>query len=173
MLQIRKGCFETNSSSTHAIIVSEEEELDTPWFDVNFAIGNFGWEIDILHTIDDKASYLYTAACIIKQKDVFNDLKNILAPCGIECYSTERARFHKTDRGYEWLDNGDIDHAELEDFVDYIFESPEHLIRYLFDDRSYVVTSNDNCDEYTYDWFNAECTNKPETYKHKTFYKGN
>ena len=41
--QIRRGCFETNSSSTHAICIATEDVLNIPK-NIHFGFDDFGWE---------------------------------------------------------------------------------------------------------------------------------
>lgn len=61
--KIRKACFETNSSSVHSIVVSaegmEKSKLhvdDDGYIPVNY--GEFGKELHIYNTQEDKLSYL-------------------------------------------------------------------------------------------------------------------
>ena len=57
--QIRRGCFETNPSSTHAICIAKDgyEKAD----DIEFHIREFGWEFDTYNDVYSRASYLITA----------------------------------------------------------------------------------------------------------------
>ncbi len=57
MIQIRKGTFETNSSSTHSICISKEPVTKYPK-SIHFYLGRYGWEQD---TVVDTASYLYNS----------------------------------------------------------------------------------------------------------------
>ena len=41
-IQIRQGLFETNSSSTHCIVIAEDEVWNYP--EVKFTLGQFDWE---------------------------------------------------------------------------------------------------------------------------------
>ena len=70
MIKVRYGQFETNSSSTHAMIVCNEEPKNIPPF-VYFGIGDFGWRRDLLKTPEEKAAYLYTSAlCLYGDKNI-------------------------------------------------------------------------------------------------------
>ena len=69
MLQVRKGVFETNSSSVHTICISNEK-LSTstnPFIDtykkygMKCKLGQFGWSADCIDYESGKLSYLYTA----------------------------------------------------------------------------------------------------------------
>lgn len=168
MKKVRRGMFETNSSSTHTIIITDQN--CEPGALVDFQIGEFGWSHHILSTIDEKASYLYTLACECYNRDVYQDLYEILVKYGVDCECSRPAVFKKYD-GYEYLDNGYVDHCyEGRDFVDAIFHSERRLIRYLFSDESFVITGNDNCDEDEYEKMEKEA-NVP--YDHEEYYKGN
>lgn len=171
MINIRRNCFETNSSSTHAIIISSES-VD-PIFNVDLSIGEFGWEHRVINDIDEKASYLYTAACELYCEDVFNKIKDMLLPYEIGCFSSIKPEWGTFEDGSKYLYNGYIDHVdETKDFVEYVLSSPEHLISFTFNDKSYIVSGNDNCDEMDYEWFTKK-VQKADSYEHKTFYKGN
>lgn len=60
--QTRKGVFETNSSSVHTITISKNgyDKSIIPEVLV-FIFGEFGWEVNKLSSVYEKASYLYTA----------------------------------------------------------------------------------------------------------------
>lgn len=164
MKKIRNGMFETNSSSTHTIIVTEHKT--EPGALVDFQIGEFGWAFGKLTTIDEKASYLYTMACECLDRDVYQDLYEILIKYGVQCSCSCPAVFGKFG-----LDNGYVDHAYCgSDFVDAMLKHEHLLIKYLFSDDSFVVTGNDNCSDEQYEWKEKQCD---VHYKHRTYYKGN
>lgn len=167
MKKVRKGMFETNSSSTHTIIITDKN--CEPGALVDFQIGEFGWERRVLRTITAKASYLYTIACECYGHDVYQDLYEVLAKYGVQCECSVPAVFSSDCCGY--LENGYVDHAsDGMNFVDAIFHSESRLIRYLFSGESFVVTSNDNCDEDEYEEMEQK-TNVP--YECEKYYKGN
>ena len=168
MKKVRNGMFETNSSSTHTIIITDRN--CEPGTLVDFKIGEFAWEIDKLNTIDEKASYLYTLACECYGHDVYQDLYERLIKYGVKCECSRPAVFTMYE-GENYLDNGYVDHAYCGlDFVNAIFHSERRLIRYLFSDESFVVTGNDNCD-------GRECAKMEEMtnvdYEHEEYYKDN
>lgn len=168
MKKVRKGMFETNSSSTHTIIITEQN--CEPGVFVDFQIGEFGWEHRILDTIPERASYLYTLACECYHRDVYQDLYEILVKYGVDCECSVPAIFCD-DSKYKYLENGFVDHAyEGRDFVDAIFHSERRLIRYLFSDESFVITGNDNVDTDEYEEMEKEAE---VSYKHEEYYKGN
>lgn len=62
--QIRRNCFETNSSSTHAICITKRKiDKDNLPSKVEFKHDEFGWEFEVYEDVLTKASYLYQAIC--------------------------------------------------------------------------------------------------------------
>ena len=170
MKKIRYGMFETNSSSTHTIIVTDN--ATEPGNLVDFAIGEFGWERDTLCTIDEKASYLYTMACYCRNEDVYPILHDMLSMYGVECSCSVPARF-KQYKDYDYLDNGYVDHGtdgDAYEFVDRMLSDEYALIKFLFSDESFIITGNDNCEEFEYDEMKRAAN---VDYPHTTYYKGN
>lgn len=172
MKKIRRGMFETNSSSTHTIIITEEP--CEPKLYVDFAIGEFGWSGDVHDGVFAKASYIYTLACACLGRDVYQDFCDILCKYGVECECSRPAEFRVSEyRGnkYTYLNNGYVDHDyEGRDLVDAIFEDESRLIRFLFSPDSFVITCNDNMDEdEREEWESRERVDYP----HETYYKGN
>ena len=138
--KIRKGVYETNSSSVHSICISKEPILNVKGRKVNFYLGEFGWEFESA----DPANYLYTA--IMEQCDsdkLLSKLKAILDKNGIE-YSFEPA-----DYSHGYLENGGIDHSwETQEFIDAVLNNEDMLMRYLFGEETAVFTGNDNSDGF-------------------------
>ena len=166
MVKIRQGMFETNSSSTHTIIVTEQRT--EPGLHVDFAMGDFGWKFEKLDTVDKKASYLYTLACCILNRDVFQELYEILVKYGVEATCSVPLQFDQYGPC-----NGYVDHDYCGDTIDFVERMLNHehaLIKYLFSDESFVITGNDNCDDDEYEWMEKQ-TNVD--YPHTTYYKGN
>ena len=144
--QIRRGCFETNSSSTHAICIikADVNKEDLPSH-VTFTHGDFGWEDNEYSDLWSKASYLYQAICSWyegdEKEEVINKIIESLGEYGISCD-------FEPDKDNGWGD-GYIDHGyETIDFVKAVLEDSEKLLRYLFGD-SIVITGNDNSDDYS------------------------
>jgi len=140
MIQVRKGVFETNSSSTHSICISKKPVDVSNGVYADFHIDNYGWNQGTADAID----YLYTAIlCLdgVPNGERFQKLKDILDEHGIR-YSFEKPVFDN------WgLDNGYIDHAyETAEFVDAVLNDEDLLMRCLFG-NSVVYTGNDNEDD--------------------------
>lgn len=171
MIKIRNDCFETNSSSVHAMIISKEE-ISPVNVTVHFDIGEYGWEEREYHDIDDKASYFYTAACAVKGYDVEDEITNMLSPYGIKCkFGIAKFKSYKSsydNKTYTYLNNGYVDHDyDCADFVNAMMNDPDMLVRFLFNNDSFVHTGNDN-DEM--EWFDEV---RNTDYPHDLFVKGN
>ena len=163
MIQIRKGVFETNSSSTHSIVIARENTV--PYNLIDFRIGEFGWERDLLTTPSERASYFYTSACDCLNRDVANDIEALLTPYGIKCTFSEKAVFESSGK-CKWLNNGYVDHSEnSQEFVEALFSDASKLIDFLFNAESYIETGNDN-DDYIVGKTKPSC-------EYIEYYKGN
>lgn len=177
-VQVRKGCFETNSSSTHAICISKENvDINKLPKHVSFTHGEFGWEEEVHTDIWSKASYLYQAICdcCYSKDDLRQEklklLEGLLNNYGISCdFEPDK----KNSWGYS---EGYIDHGcETEDFVNAVLEDPDKLLRFLFGD-SMIVTGNDNDDWFTefmyVDPDDYDYTFKEKFEKYEIYEKGN
>ena len=174
MIKIRRNVFETNSSSVHSIVICNEPlENHHPDF-VFFALGEFGWSMGVLDDSWARASYFYTAACSLLEHDVKDEIIELLTPLGIDCiFDEDDPPKYVTFGNHNFLDHGGIDHVdECKDFVDALMHNGEMLARFILDDRSFVVTGNDNCDDIDRVWMEQKEA-KADAYLHTTFYKGN
>ena len=145
---IRKSVFETNSSSTHVISITKHSNYNIPKH-INFKFGEFGWEYATYKDMESKASYLYTMTEYFNGEYIeeFNKRELYLKKI-MEYLDEEGVTYTFEDRKvneYGWDDNGFIDHgAYSPEIIEGILESKEKFFRYLFDDRSYITTGNDN-----------------------------
>lgn len=161
MIKIRRSVFETNSSSTHSICITKNNNAVSLPDKVVFAGRDFGWEQDIHYDTESKAAYLYTAICQLGRYGALDKSKLIqfiadtLANNGID---------------YEFMPLDDeccIDHvSELDEFVASVCHSARRLLRFLFSAESFIVTGNDN--EEGIDSYYPSVD-----YRHEEFYKGN
>lgn len=147
MIKIRRGCFETNSSSTHAICIPKEAKLGHD-YKLTFRVGCYGWDRGNV----DANDYLYTAICDHysgdekKRYEVLNKIKSICETHNIECKFIEPK--WETWKGNQYLDSDDgyIDHGDdLSTLLDMLFSDDELLTRYLA--GAEVFTGNDNSDD--------------------------
>lgn len=169
---IRESVFETNSSSVHAICIATDDNVKRFPKRVKFTFGDFGWRENIIDSVSEKASYLWTGICDGCNVDIATEamgrIKEILEQRGI---NVTFDKWNKTlcynENGIEYPNiNGYVDHAgELYDLITELISDPDLLLSYLFDDRSYVHTGNDNDESGMYEI--------NESYPHYEYYKEN
>jgi len=158
MVQKRQHLFETNSSSTHTIVIANNSDDDfkngLPK-QLEFKPGQFGWELDRHQTVEERASYLFTAIlCNSMCKEYIPIITETLKKWDIEAVFPKIIKKHYayTKTAYEAIkdDNGFyyVDHCGLlEDFIRKVCNDEVLLMNYLFSDESFIVTGNDNDDE--------------------------
>ena len=147
MINIRKGLFETNSSSTHAICIGKNNHnLEIP-SELTFQVGEFGWENEVYDDVTTLASYLYTALTeCYDGKELTKQINRIYTLLG---HNGCKATFIEPSVDEWGFAEGYIDHSEqLGDFLNKILSSDKALLRYLFSPDSFIVTGNDNGDWY-------------------------
>lgn len=167
--KIRRGVFETNSSSTHSICIARNKEPKIPEF-MQFRFGEFGWDCDTLYTPYAKASYLYTGLIANGRDEDFAAILKVLSAKGVRIISVEEPIFEMcsytdvegNEQKYRSGKNtGYVDHHdELKEFLDAICADEQKLSRFLFSDLSFIITGNDNDDvdveikvDYDYDGY--------------------
>lgn len=179
MIQVRRGVFESNSSSTHSICIPKK--CKNTINHVDFYIGEYGWANDSV----DPASYLYTAIWYSYKKDEAQKLLDKIAKILVD----NDISFHFAKPTYETIEDysyaiGYVDHVEeLRPFIEAIIKDESMLLRYLSAGK--VYTGNDNedldlsgcniaVDDY-YDYHKHKYVPNPyhdeENYDY--FYKGN
>lgn len=188
--QIRRSCFETNSSSTHAICIAKYgyEKCDY----IEFHIGEFGWEFETYNDLYSRASYLITAIFDSNKSyadEKLKQLKDILDTHNIKYVlptpNVKSWEYNGEIRYYYDID-GYIDHSEdTHEFIEAVLSDSDKLMRYLFG-NSVIITGNDNSDLYNdrmYVNVGEEVTRwgtftrygdlKPEFDKYEIYEKGN
>ena len=165
---IRKGTFETNSSSTHAIAICKDRDNIVVPSELYFGFEYHGWENETLDTPEEKANYLHTAIAELHSKkeyqEIINDIFSKLL--AYDCVATfEESEWDDDD--YWSYGQGSVDHVwELREFLEKILNNDNLLYRYLFSNKAFVIKGNDN--DYRSVWDEA---NKYET--DYLFWKGN
>ena len=178
--QIRNSVFETNSSSTHSIVIPKNGvEIGKS---ITFNIGEFGWANDCV----DAADYLYTAILDVYSFTVAEEkiehLKRILDKHNVS-YKFEEPSYETGSYG-TYLSYGYIDHgSECTEFIEAVLNDEDMLMRCLF--GGLVYTGNDNqdarpdgcdiADEEYYDYGKDEMVVNPyhDSENYDYFYKGN
>ena len=170
MINIRNNLFETNSSSVHAICWSKNNDWEIP-DTLHFMFGEYGWDNEMLTTTYELASYLYTALCSIYKDKELSDYKNYiydtLGRYGCECTFAEPSTTE-----WRFFASGYVDHSyELLPFIESLRASEKKLLRFLFSPKSFIMTGNDNSENF-YNWLDyfEEFEDKNEV---EMFVKGN
>ena len=155
--QIRKSVFETNSSSTHSIYISDKKcVLSRLGVDNNgicrIYSGEFGWEVEDYYGAASKASYCMTYAFQMAQyytveggygynMEFVKHLLDMLTEVIMENTKAKSVEYVKSDDQYYAY--GYIDHKSFDVCSD-AFESKETLKNFIFNKNSYLHTDNDN-----------------------------
>lgn len=111
MIKIRSCVFETNSSSTHSICITKNNNLLMLPEKIIFKLGNFGWEENIFNDTEHKASYLYTAIHYIKKyfskkegEKYLDYIQNVLIKNNIDFEFDQTETEYYIDHMYELID---------------------------------------------------------------------
>lgn len=159
----RQAAFETNSSSTHSIVIANGNFMpdtlgvNSETNEIDIFPGEFGWEIDSHNDAFTKASYCLTEilSCAkvnesvksFTQKDVRSvvsnsHIQNLLNDFFdvIQNSTSHKVRIHSCDDYYGW---GYIDHQSAGTASE-AFESQETLRNFIFNPQSCLSTDNDN-----------------------------
>lgn len=182
MIQIRPGVFETNSSSTHSIVIPKAPVSYYPK-EIRFCFGEYGWEKEAY----DLPDYIYTAIYNNYDKHTAEKyrrhIEDLLHRHGIVC-AFEEPKYDIYD-GTAYFDSGYIDHGdELNPFLTQLLADDDLMLRALCGDST-VYTGNDNSSEgnamcwcaksqvwlRTEDGMTANPRHDPEHYDY--YFKGN
>lgn len=138
MKTIRNKLFETNSSSVHTLAISKDNSKVNIRPLESHCNGDYGGDTEYYHDPNDKFDYLIVALRIYKNyenEEDYNKLLDILYD------------YHVPFK-IIYDDTGSIDQpCELtEDIIPNLLSDPDKLIRFLFNDDSYLRTGcDDNC----------------------------
>lgn len=170
MKSVRKGVFETNSSSTHSISISDTVQInDTIGIDENgvchIHCGEFGWEVEEYNDSSSKAAYCLTylkmASMTPGDRKVMSITDDTLESLNISEYmknfytvikevtGAKEVRFvpecepdpKDPQSDYCW---GYIDHQSFEVCEEAFYAPSENLKNFIFNKNSILITDNDN-----------------------------
>ena len=146
MENIRSNVFETNSSSTHSITISNSNNasnstLATILPDENGTIyltgGLFGWEYEKYNSALTKANY---CAIACDHYDTKYPNKEMLIEVVKKQTGAKEVIFNIDNNSY-------IDHQSIESgILEKVFKSKENLRNFIFNKRSWLIIDNDNHD---------------------------
>lgn len=148
----RNGFFETNSSSTHSIVIKRSYRLDTSFVlepDGSLLIhpGEFGWEWRNYYDCRSKASY-----CLTWLKEMEHNYKKDISAhteLFIEVLkkNTKANRIVFVPRINDYREWGYIDHQSIENGGGALvpaWENNQTLETFIFSPESILQTGNDN-----------------------------
>lgn len=140
MRKTRNDIFETNSSSTHVIVVEPRKNDKRP-IKVNPAWdGEFGWEWNTWGTIEEKLAYMIR--CLVCYDYDENTLENRIKPI--------QERLHNLGIDfeiptYEEYKDGYVDHEDwYQEEIKGIYDNDEELLDFLLGEYSHIEGGNDN-----------------------------
>ena len=142
MLKQRNKVFETNSSSTHCITVSDRKdwEYDLPITVKPAWYGEFGWEWETWDSVEEKLAYMIR--CLIAYDYTEKTLQDKIKPI--------QERLHNLGIDFElptyneWLD-GYVDHEDwYQEEMEDIYNNDNDLLNFLLSEYSYIEGGNDN-----------------------------
>ncbi len=141
METIRRSVFETNSSSSHSIVINDSATDFTSMIpdkdgNIVFTGGEFGWEQENYNDPWTKANY-----CAIDQQDNHANI-NMLKEVIKEQTGAKKVLFD-FDTDYNEKKESYIDHQSA-GTSDEAFASKETLKKFIFGKGSVLYTDNDN-----------------------------
>ena len=146
---IRRGVFETNSSSTHSLVITEAVDFQTvslnDWGALVIHPQDFGWEQETYGDAESKLSYtaIYVRDWVQNQSEQ-EAFKTMLDEMLIE-YTGASYVQHPEEKEGSWGSGGYIDHQSVENHdLHFLFESPATLKNFIFGRHNYIETDNDN-----------------------------
>lgn len=155
---IRSRTFETNSSSSHSLCLSEQQDFkfnEPKELEIKF--GDFGWGYDVLTNPEEKLSYLLTAAqyfngwedisSIEYIKEFRDKLQHMLDGTNVYLSDIDERIMNTSVWGYPfgYIDHQSVGECEASGEVYYYaLESTENLLNYLFNNEIRVIIDNDN-----------------------------
>ena len=133
MITVRKGIFETNSSSVHVLVIPKDTDISIP-SRVYLEGGEYGWQHE---KVFDTINYMYQACLDAGEEEVSRFILYLMDK-GID------VDYHGYDQK-KFINDGFIDHG-YEIPLEHLFKSKRLLDRFLFGTGSYVQLGNDNSD---------------------------
>lgn len=163
--KIRMGVFETNSSSSHSIVLQEKKDFRAnggfyhAWFNEDIVMadiykkkynldvnkidiypGRFNWDVNIHRDAETKASYIYTYALYLNSQiknRILDRLKRVI------CKYMDR----EIDINFKLMDGdypeGHIDHQSI-NVCDRVVCNDDRMYNFLFNHNVILLIDNDN-----------------------------
>lgn len=156
MIQKREKVFETNSSSSHSLVITDALTIDykpNPALlgrEIDFELGSYGWGYESYNDFHGKASYLFTGIAQL-DANVESWGENLVEDITEAIRATERGamviRVIEAVTGQKVVvrnsRDAHIDHQSAEEYQQALTDDST-LKQFLFSSRSEVVIDNDN-----------------------------
>ena len=138
--QIRKKVFETNSSSTHSLSISDNSDYQTISLnkDNNIVISGifqFGWGYEALYDFEEKMAYYYLSNR--EDEEAIDKLIEVVR----EETGAKDVIFH-IDDNISYIDHQSYDTAHNMTYED--------IKNFIFNPNSHIILDNDNNYDYTF-----------------------
>ena len=144
--KIRRGFFETNSSSSHNICIALTKDIKIPTT-VFFHFGSFGIFYDPINDMMEKASFLYTGLYFYNYELFFQKVIPALKKLKI------RVLYEKEERLTEFPD---MSMTHYGDFFDAVTNDEFLLRHFLFSELSFITGDYGGYDDKYYKNLNYE-----------------
>lgn len=163
MIKVRRGTFETNSSSVHAIAIQKNNnftsiDVEHGMYDYSEAkCSSYAETLSIypdafydefcLYTSPrSKLSYIYTASILLDKENDFCKTLKWLKEDSIKYKfykykKTEKNPFNVYIDHYDYVDSKCK--CVLEEFLNFVFSNKDIFYNFVFNDRSYIWTGSD------------------------------
>lgn len=156
MFSIRRGVFETNSSSSHSISITGKDDNTVERLKERYngkqiciALGQYGWGYDVLKTFEERLSYIITM--IVSYNELsYTDSTNVEEIYALDEFK-EVAEILKEKLGCNYIvieentiSDCYVDHQSCYSLHDFLDKFGLTLEDYLFNDKYFVIIDNDN-----------------------------
>lgn len=140
---IRHGVFETNSSSTHSLVIDRNGDYTSITPDDNNEIvikpEDFGWQFEAYQDPKDKLAYLFIYVREwVETETRKNVYHNMITEMVKEHTGASRVYLASETDGY--IDHQSVEDGQLEPY----FRDPQLLKDFVFGRNSVLKTGNDN-----------------------------
>ena len=161
MRQIRRGVFETNSSSCHSIVMAKNKLEPYGPCDTE---GERGWirgsalmyrdllfeafEFEVLTSWIDKLGYSIAASQYFLREDIENMLEEHVEMAKKHGYNIDKIVIENMDmekEGFDIFDFASVDHQSYDLLRDFLLENQIGVEDFIFDPKYVLVIAGDCC----------------------------
>lgn len=155
-ISYRQGVFETNSSSVHTFSIKPSGDIKDLMKIPSLTLrgGEFGWGPDKIEGWQEKAEYLVQLADSLDDKDLLEQITEVLHECGIE--------------EVIFKPEGYVDHAnDKDELVDLLKENKEYVKDFIFGKGFILIDNDENYPGYQDAWEENGLSTAPNSYGSK------